>query len=176
MKTTWKIDPTHSEIVFKVKHLVISTVTGNFRSFDGELITENESQIEGGDVALSIDVESIDTNMAQRDEHLRSVDFFDAANHPKISFKSSELKQIKGEDFELKGDLEIRGNVQPVTLKVSYGGKVVDGYGQEKMGFEVEGQFSRKAFGLTWDAVTEAGSVVVSDSVKLLGNVQFIKS
>lgn len=176
MKTNWKIDPTHSEIVFKVKHLVISTVTGNFRRFDGVLQTENDSQIEHGEVSMEIDVDSIDTNMSQRDEHLKSVDFFDAANHPKIQFKSSELNKINDEKYELKGDLEIRGNSQPVTLKVTYGGKVVDGYGQEKMGFEVEGEFSRKAFGLTWDAVTEAGSVVVSDNVKLLGSVQFVKS
>lgn len=174
MATNWKLDPTHSEVAFKIKHLVISTVTGNFRKFDGHVETPGEQGFEGAKIDFELDVNSIDTNQEQRDEHLKSPDFFDASTFPKISFKSTSV-QGDGEEFELVGDLTIRGNTKPVRLKAEFGGMVTDPYGQQKVGFEVEGEISRKEFGLTWNAVTEAGSVVVSDKVKFLANVQFVK-
>lgn len=174
MATKWKLDPTHSDVVFKIKHLVISTVTGNFRQFGGQVETSSEQSFADAKVDFEIDVNSIDTNQEQRDQHLKSEDFFDAGTFPKIKFSSTSLEG-SGEDFELVGDLTIRGNTKPVRLKAAFGGMVTDAYGQQKAGFEVEGEISRKEFGLTWNAVTEAGSVVVSDKVKFLANVQFVK-
>lgn len=175
MATTWKLDPTHSEVAFKVKHLVITTVTGYFRSFDGTVETEDETDFTTGKVHFTIDTSSIDTNQAQRDEHLKSADFFDATNYPQITFTSTSIT-TKGEDeFVLNGDLTVRGITKPVQFNVEFGGTVTDPYGNFKAGFEVSGKISRKDFGLTWSAVTEAGAVVVSDDVKITASVQFVK-
>lgn len=173
VKTKWAVDPTHSEVHFKVKHLVISTVTGTFKSFEGSLETENDDFNEAA-IEFSLDVNSIDTNQEQRDEHLKSADFFDAAQFPKISFKSVLFKK-DGDDYELTGDLTVRDVTKPVKLSVEYGGTATDFYGNEKAGFEVSGKISRKEFGLTWDGITEAGAIVVGDDIKLTINLQFAK-
>lgn len=175
MATTWKLDPTHSEVAFKVKHLVITTVTGYFRSFDGTVVTENEDDFTTGKVDFTIDTTSIDTNQAQRDEHLKSADFFDAANQPQITFSSTSIEEKGSDEFVLRGDLTIGGTTKPVKFDVEFGGTVTDPYGNFKAGFEVSGKISRKEFGLTWSAVTEAGAVVVSDDVKIQASVQFVK-
>jgi len=175
MATTWKLDPTHSEVAFKVKHLVITTVTGYFRSFDGTVVTEDEADFTTAKVNFSIDTSSIDTNQSQRDEHLKSADFFDADRYPGITFTSSSVKAKGGDEFILEGDLTIGEVTKPVTLNVEFGGTVTDPYGNFKAGFEVSGKISRKEFGLTWSAVTEAGAVVVSDDVKIQASVQFVK-
>lgn len=175
MATIWKLDPTHSEVSFKVKHLVITTVTGYFRSFEGTVETADDSDFSTGKVDFSADVTSIDTNQTDRDGHLKSADFFDAENHPKITFTSTSLEKKSDDEFVLNGDLTIRGVTQPVKFNVEFGGTVTDPYGNFKAGFEVSGKISRKAFGLTWSAVTEAGAVVVSDDVKIQANVQFVK-
>lgn len=170
--TKWIIDPTHSEVSFKVKHLVISTVTGYFRKFEGSAESTSDD-FDGATVAFSADIDSIDTNQADRDGHLKSADFFDAANHPKLTFSGKVAK--KGGDYKLVGDLTIRGNKHEVELDVDFGGVTGDPYGQTKAGFEMEGKISRKEFGLLWSAVTEAGNVVVSDQVRLILNVQLVK-
>ncbi|RIW18865.1 polyisoprenoid-binding protein [Algoriphagus lacus] len=170
--TKWIIDPTHSEVSFKVKHLVISTVTGYFRKFEGSAESTSDD-FEGATVAFSADIDSIDTNQADRDGHLKSADFFDAANHPKLSFSGKVSKN--GGDYKLLGDLTIRGNKHAVELDIDFGGVTGDPYGQTKAGFEMEGKISRKEFGLTWSAMTEAGNVVVSDQVRLILNVQLVK-
>lgn len=171
--TKWVIDPTHSEIQFKVKHLVISTVTGSFKSFEGGIETENED-FDGATVHFSADVTSIDTNQSQRDEHLKSPDFFDAANHPKLSFTGKLQK--KGDDsYKLHGDLTVKNVTKAVDFNVEYGGSMTDFYGNNKSGFEISGKINRKEFGLEWSAVTEAGGVVVGDEVKLIANVQVAK-
>lgn len=175
MATVWKLDPTHSEVVFKVKHLVITTVTGHFRSFDGTVETENDSDFSSAKVDFTIDAGSIDTNQADRDGHLKSADFFDAESHPKITFASTSLEQKSDDEFVLNGDLTVRGTTLPVKFNVEFGGTVTDPYGNFKAGFEVTGKISRKAFGLTWSAVTEAGAVVVGDDVKIQASVQFVK-
>jgi len=175
MATTWKLDPTHSEVAFKVKHLVITTVTGYFRSFDGTVVTENEDDFTTGKVDFTIDTTSIDTNQSQRDEHLKSADFFDAANHPQMTFTSTSIEEKGSDEFVLRGDLTIGGTTKPVKFDVEFGGTVTDPYGNFKAGFEVSGKISRKEFGLTWSAVTEAGAVVVSDDVKIQASVQFVK-
>jgi polyisoprenoid-binding protein YceI len=169
-KTTWNIDTMHSEVQFKVKHLVISTVTGTFKSFEGSLISDGED-FDGAHASFALDANSIDTNTADRDTHLKSDDFFAAEKYPQITFKG-ELKKTGESTYTLTGPLTIRDVSKDVTLNVEYGGTMVDGYGQTKAGFEITGKINRKDFGLTWSMVTEAGGVVVGDEVKLLLNIQ----
>ena len=170
--TKWNIDPTHSEVTFKVKHLMISTVTGKFKVFEGTAESEGDDFKEVKNVQFKADVKSIDTNNEQRDEHLRSGDFFAADEHADLVFKAEKFDVTSD---KLEGELTIRNTTKPVTLDVEFGGVVVDPYGQTKAGLTVSGKISRKEFGLTWDAVTEAGSVVVSDQVRLSAEVQFVK-
>ena len=171
--TTWVIDPTHSEIQFKVKHLVISTVTGSFKSFEGSVESETED-FEGAKVSFSADTASVDTNQAQRDEHLKGSDFFDSEKYPKISF-AGVLTSTGDESYALKGDLTVKDVTKPFSFDVEYGGNMTDFYGNNKAGFEITGKINRKEFGLEWSAVTEAGGVVVGDDVKLIANVQVVK-
>lgn len=173
VKTNWLIDPTHSEVHFKVKHLVISTVTGTFKSFKGSMESENDD-FQDAAIEFTLDVSSIDTNQEQRDGHLKSADFFDAEQFQKISFKSTSFKKV-GDDYELSGDLTLKNVSKSVKLNVEYGGRATDFYGNDKAGFEVSGKISRKEFGLTWDGITEAGAIVVGDDIKLQINVQFAK-
>jgi len=170
--TKWIIDPTHSEVAFKVKHLVISTVTGYFRKFEGAAESASED-FNGASVTFSLDVNTIDSNQSDRDQHLKSADFFDTASFPSITFSGKLVNQ--GGEYQLQGDLTLKGITQQVTLDVTYGGTVADPYGQTKAGFEIEGKLNRKDFGLTWSAITEAGSVVVSDQVRLQLSVQLVK-
>jgi polyisoprenoid-binding protein YceI len=172
--TKWAIDPTHSEVQFKIKHLVISTVTGSFKKFSGEAITENDS-FENAQVSFSLDVHSIDTNQEQRDEHLRNNDFFDVPNFPNITFVSTGMTKTGDDTYQLAGNLTVKDVTKPITLDVEYGGTATDFYGNEKAGFEVTGKINRKEFGLTFSAVTETGSIVLGDDVKLFANVQFVK-
>ncbi len=170
--TKWIIDPTHSEVSFKVKHLVISTVTGYFRKFEGVAEVASED-FDGAAVAFTADIDSIDTNQADRDGHLKSADFFDAASHPKLSFEGKIANN--GGEYTLVGNLTMRGTTKAVELDVTFGGIVADPYGQTKAGFEIEGKVNRKDFGLSWSAITEAGSVVVSDQVRLVLSIQLVK-
>lgn len=172
--TKWVLDPMHSEVQFKVKHLVISTVSGFFKSFEGELDTENDD-FTNSQISFSLDIDSITTNQTQRDEHLKSADFFDAATYPKITFKSTSFTKTGDDEYALVGDLTIKGITNPVKLDVEFGGAADDFYGNTKAGFEITGKINRKDFGLTWSGVTEAGSVVVGEDIKLLINVQFAK-
>jgi len=173
---TWTIDPSHSEVQFKVKHLMISTVTGDFSTYEGTIETTQEDSFEGAIATFSADIDSISTGNEQRDGHLKSGDFFDAETHPKLTFVSTSFVQKSDSTFEVSGDLTLRGTTLPVTLQAEYGGQMGDFYGNTKAGFELSGKISRKAFGLSWDAVTEAGGVVVSDEVKLILNIQVSKN
>ncbi|MEO6069745.1 MAG: YceI family protein [Chitinophagaceae bacterium] len=174
MSVKWKIDPAHSEIQFKVKHLMITTVTGYFRTFDLEVETENEDFNTASVIDFTADIDSIDTNNQQRDTHLKSADFFAAEEHTQLKFKGTKY-EAKGDNAALHGELTIRGVTKPIILQVAFGGMVVDPYGQTKAGFTIEGKISRKAFGLVWSAVTEAGQVVVSDEIRLLAEIQLVK-
>ena len=174
MATIWKIDPAHSEIQFKVKHLMITTVTGYFKEFDLEVETENDDFNTASRIEFTADIDSIDTNNQQRDTHLKSADFFDAETHEQLKFRGKKY-EVNGDQGDLHGDLTIRGTTRPVTVKVEFGGIVVDPYGQTKAGFTVEGKISRKEFGLTWSAVTEAGQVVVSDEIRIHAEIQVVK-
>ena len=170
----WSIDPMHSEVQFKVKHLVISTVSGFFKSFEGSVETDNEN-FEHANIDFSIDINSIDTTQPARDEHLKSGEFFDAATYPHIKFKSTSFKKIGDDDYALTGNLTIKNVTKPVTLDVEFGGSAADFYGNTKAGFEITGKINRKEFGLTWDGVTEAGSIVLGEDIKLLINIQLTK-
>lgn len=171
--TKWGIDTTHTEVQFKVKHLVISTVTGFFKKFSGSVESETED-FDGALVTFSLDVNSIDTNQADRDAHLKSADFFAAEQHPSIDFNGT-LKKVSGSNYKLDGALTLRGTTKAVVLDVDFGGIVVDPWGNTKAGFEINGKINRKDFGLNWNALTEAGGMVVSEEVKIHINAELAK-
>lgn len=173
-KTKWVLDPAHSEIQFKVKHLMITTVTGYFKKFNLEVDTEGDDFTNPSKIEFTADVDSIDTNNEQRDNHLRSADFFNVAEHKEIKFAGIKYTGSK-EEGKLQGALTLRGVTGNVVANVEFGGITVDPYGQTKAGFTVTGKLNRKEFGLNWGAVTEAGSIVVSDEVKFAGEFQLIK-
>ncbi len=170
----WIIDTAHSEVGFKVKHLVISTASGKFTSFEGTLEAEKED-FSDAKISFSADIDSIHTGNEQRDGHLKSADFFDVANHPKLSFISTQLSPKGGSDYRLKGNLTLRGVTKPVELAVEFGGTQKDFYGNTVAGFEINGKINRQDYGLSWSAVTEAGGIVVSDEVRLHINAELIR-
>ena len=172
-KTKWAIDAAHSEVQFKVKHLVISTVTGTFKKFNGSLEADEES-FDGADVEFTIDASSIDTNQNDRDNHLKSDDFFSADKYKEITFRNGKLHEVKN-GYTLVGDLTIRDVTKTIELDVEYGGTMVDPWGNTKVGFEVSGKINRKDYGLNWNALTEAGGVLVGEEVKLNINVQLAR-
>ncbi|NLN24251.1 MAG: YceI family protein [Bacteroidetes bacterium] len=165
----WIVDQSHSDVTFKVRHMMISTVSGIITDFDASIETESED-FKNASFEFSAKIDSINTKNKDRDQHLKSADFFDAENHPEITFKS---KSYDGE--KMVGDMTIRGVTKELVLDVSFNGVAVDGYGQTKAGFEFTGELNRKDFNLNWNAVTEAGSIVVSDKVRLNIDMQFIK-
>jgi polyisoprenoid-binding protein YceI len=173
--TKWNIDKAHSEVQFKAKHLVISTVTGQFNEYDAWLETEGDS-LENARAKFEAEVASITTNSTDRDNHLKSEDFFDAANHPKITFESTEFRIIEGNTYEMIGNMNIRGISRQITLQVEYGGSMVDPWGNTKSGFEITGKLNRHDYGLKWNAVTEAGGIVVGEYINLSLNMQMAKS
>jgi len=168
-KTIWKLDPAHSEVSFKVKHMMISTVAGHFKEFDARLTTEGDN-LKEGTLEAEIVVGSIDTKNSDRDTHLKSDDFFNAESFPKITFNG----KISGESG-ITGTLQIRETSKEIELEGEINGPAMDLYGQTKAGLELRGEINRKDFGLSWSAVTEAGNVVVSDTVRLIIDAQFIK-
>lgn len=173
-KDKWVSDPEHSEVYFKVKHLMISTVTGYFKRFTVEAFTENDDFTKAEQLTFSAEVDSIDTKNSGRDNHLKSADFFDTAKHSHIKFSGTRYAGT-AESGTLTGKLTIKKVMKEIKVNVSFGGITTDGYGQEKAGFSIDGKLSRKEFGITWDAVTEAGSVVVSDEVKFFAEIQLVK-
>ena len=165
----WSIDAMHSEVEFKVKHLMISTVTGKFSSYSGDIESSNEDFTEAK-ISFTADVKSISTGNEQRDGHLQSDDFFNSESFPQIKFISTGMGKNK-----LVGDLTIRDVTKSVELNIEYNGKMNDPYGNTKAGFEVSGKINRSDFDLKWSATTEAGGIVVSDEVKIICNIQLIK-
>jgi polyisoprenoid-binding protein YceI len=170
----WILDPSHSEISFKVKHLMISTVTGRFKDFSLELTTTDDDFSSVHSVSLKIDSSSIDTNNEYRDQHLRSADFFNSEVYPSILFESISYQGDKTQGT-LAGNLTIRGVSRLVFVEVEFGGTVIDTNGQTKAGFSVKASINRKDFGLKWNEVTELGQVIVGDEVKLHGDIQVIE-
>jgi len=171
----WVIDPNHSEIQFKIKHLMITNVTGSFNLFEASVITEEEDFMTAK-VSFSADIDTISTGNEQRDAHLKSADFFDAATYPKLTFVATRYKNIDNDgSYELYGDITLKDVTKNIKLDVEFGGVVKDPYGNIKAGFSINGKINRKDFGLTWNAVTESGGIVVSDEVRLSCEIQLIE-
>lgn len=175
VRTKWNIDASHSEILFKVKHLMITNVKGEFRKFDAEIESDNDD-FTNAEIKLTIDASSVFTNNEDRDNHLRSADFFDVATYPEISFDSTSFDRIDDENYELKGMLTIKGISKEIILNAEFGGINRDPWGNEKAGFSLAGSFNRKDWGLNWNAALETGGVLVSDEVRMTAEVQFVKS
>jgi polyisoprenoid-binding protein YceI len=172
-KITWALDPTHSEVGFKVKHLMITNVSGSFSKFNAEVSSEDET-FSKADIVFSADIDSISTNNEQRDGHLKSPDFFDAANHPQLIIKADGLTG-EGENRKMNGTLTMRGVTHPVAFNVDFGGVAKDPWGNTKAGFTLTGTINRKDFGLNWNAPTEAGGLLVSEDVRLHAEIQLVK-
>jgi polyisoprenoid-binding protein YceI len=170
-RTTWAIDPMHSEVLFKIKHLVISTVTGSFKKFQGTVITSGDD-FNNAKVNFTIDVNSIDTNQPHRNEHLLSGDFFESEAYPQIKFQSTSFTKESTGDYKMTGNLTIKEVTQPVALNVEYGGSQKDRYGNSKHGFEITGKINRKDFGMTYNAITEAGGLTLGEEIKIITNIQ----
>lgn len=173
-ETKWAIDSTHSKVAFKVKHLMISNVLGNFKEFEGQVSTDGDD-FSTAEINFSLSAASIDTEMADRDGHLKSPDFFDAEKYPKITFSGKGMKDLGDEMFELTGDLTIKDVTKSVTLTVEYGGIMSDPWGNVKAGFSLSGKINRKDFGLNWNAALEAGGVLVGEEVKISGDIELAK-
>jgi polyisoprenoid-binding protein YceI len=173
--TKWSIDPSHSEVYFKAKHLMITNVTGSFGKFESEIETDSEDFTQSK-IKFKIHVDSINTAMEMRDNHLKSDDFFNVQKFPFITFNSNSLVRKSGNLFELNGDLTIRDVTRTISLEAEFTGNVIDPYGNYKSGWEVKGKINRKEFNLLWHAATEAGNIVVSDDIKIEANVQYVKN
>jgi polyisoprenoid-binding protein YceI len=172
--TKWALDATHSEVQFKVKHLMISNVTGFFKKFDATVETSGDD-FTTAKINFSADIDSITTNNEQRDGHLKTGDFFDAAAHPQIKFEGSKLEKVDTENYKLHGNFTIKGVNKPVVLDVEFGGIAKDPWGNTRAGFTVNGKINRQDYGISFGAVTETGGLVVSDDVKLHSNIEFVK-
>ncbi|TKC13008.1 YceI family protein [Pedobacter polaris] len=171
--TKWILDPTHSELQFKVKHLMITTVTGSLKSFSADLTSEGD-EFTNAEISFKGDISSLDTGNTDRDNHLKSADFFDAEQFASIEFKSTTVEK-DGDDYKVSGDLTIKGTTKPIKLTAEFGGIATDPWGQTKAGFTLNGKLNRSDFGLTWNAALETGGVMVSEEVKILGELQFVK-
>lgn len=171
-KTTWTLDPSHSEITFKVKHMMISNVRGEFKSFAASIDGED---FEKSTISATIDAESVFTNANDRDNHLKSADFFDVENYKQLTFAGTSLKKVDDDEYKLTGVLTIKNVSKEVTFDVEFGGINKDPWGNEKAGFSLSGKINRKDWGLNWNAALEAGGVLVSEEVKIQAEVQFVK-
>jgi len=170
----WAIDPTHSEIHFKVKHLMISSVTGQFNNFNATVETDGDD-FTTARVHFSADINSISTGNEQRDAHLRSGDFFDAENHPQILFESKSIEKRDEENYKMNGTLTMRGSSHPVSIDLEFGGSTIDPWGNARVGFSLSGKINRKDYGVSFSMVSETGGILLGEEVKLLGNAEFIK-
>ncbi|MEO8852387.1 MAG: YceI family protein [Ginsengibacter sp.] len=170
----WSLDPAHSEVTFKVKHLMISTVTGHFNKISLVGETENDDFNSAKKIEFTADIDSIDTNNEQRDAHLKGADFFNIEKNPQIHFKGNHY-EVSGGEGTLKGDLTIAGITKTINLNVEFGGVIVDPYGQTKAGFTITGKISRKDFGITYGSTLETGGVLLGDEIKINAEIQLIK-
>ena len=171
-KTKWVLDPTHSNLAFKVKHMMITNVKGEFRNFSVEIDGEDFTKSK---IKVTIDAASITTNDFKRDGHLMSVDFFDVENHKEILFEGTSFVKVTDEKYLLKGILTMKGISNEISLDLEFGGINKDPWGNEKAGFSISGKIKRKDWGLNWNAALETGGVLVSDDVRISGEVQFAK-
>lgn len=170
----WALDAAHSEITFKVKHMMVANVTGRFNEYNVEADV-NEEDFTQSKVSFTAKVASVDTGSEDRDNHLRSADFFDAENHPEMTFVSTSISKVDDENFKMEGNLTIRGTEKPVSLQVELGGFGKDPWGNTKAGFTIAGKINRKEWGLNWNAALEAGGVLVAEDVRINCEVQLMK-
>lgn len=174
MKTKWLLDPAHSELTFKIKHLMISKVSGAFRNFSAKMETEG-TDFSNAKIDLTAEVNSISTNNEQRDAHLRSADFFEVEKYPELKFKSTSIEQKGDESFSLYGNLTIKDITKPVKLNMEYNGIVNDPYGQEKAGFFVSGKINRSDWDINLNVALETGGLMLGEEVRIQSEVQFVK-
>jgi len=165
-QTTWTVDKAHSKVGFSVEHLVISETEGNFKEFDGKIVSQNDDFV-NSEIEFEIAVASIDTDIEDRDNHLKSADFFDAAKYKNITFKGKNLKKIDGKNYKLVGNLTIKDVTREVELDVVFNGIVIDPWGNTKAGFKLNGVINRFDYGLKWNTLTEAGGLVVGEEVAI---------
>jgi len=173
-QTTWAFDPAHSELTFKVKHLMITNVKGAFKNFD-VLFEAADDSFKNASATATIQVASISTNNEDRDNHLKSADFFDAEKFSTIQFESTSIERFDAENGQLKGNLTIKGVTKEVSFDLEFGGISKDPWGNEKAGFSINGKMNREDFGLTWNATLETGGVLVSNDVKIAAEIQLVK-
>lgn len=174
--TKWILDPSHSEVEFKVRHMMISTVSGKFTKFDAEVQTEGED-FTTAKVSFTIDVNSITTGNEQRDGHLQAADFFESAKFPQIKFTASKYEKVDNDgSYEVYGDLTIRDVTKQVKLDAEFGGVIKDPWGNTRAGITISGKINRKEYGLQFHAVTETGGLVVADEVRIHLGLEFIKA
>ena len=174
VKTKWGIDPTHSEVAFKVKHLMITNVKGTFKEFEASIFTSGEN-FNTSEIEFSLNPASIDIGVSDRDGHLKSADFFDVENYKEITFKGTSIEAIDEDNYTVVGDITIKGIAKQIKLDVEFGGVMKDPWGNEKAGYSINGKISRKDWGLNWNATLETGGLLVSDEVKINCEVQLIK-
>jgi len=172
--TKWALDSTHSEIQFKVRHLMVSWASGTFKKFEVDVKSQGDD-FTTAKIRFTADVNSIDTSNEQRDAHLRNADFFDADNHPQVIFESEKMERLDDEHYKLHGTLTLRGSSKPVVLNVEYGGIMQDPWGNTRTGFTVTGKINRKDFGISFGGVTETGGILLGDDVNINANVEFVK-
>jgi polyisoprenoid-binding protein YceI len=172
--SVWTLDKSHSHLYFIARHMLISNVKGEFKDFDTRVVVPG-TDIEAAKVDVTIDVNSLNTGVGDRDNHLRSADFFDAGNHGKATFKSTDINKLDDETFEIKGDLTIRDITKPVTLKAVFGGVIKDSWGNDRMGFEVTGKINRFDYDLKWNALLETGGAVVGQDIRIQADVELVK-
>ena len=172
--TTWVLDPTHSELQFKIKHLMISTVTGQFNRFKGTVETNNDN-FTSAKVHFEAEINSISTNNEQRDEHLKAADFFNAEIYPKLVFEGENMEKTGEDEYKLHGILTIKNVSKKLVLDVEFGGITKDPWGNTRTGFSVTGKINRQDYGISFGTVSETGGLLLGDEVRINANVQFVK-
>ena len=172
--TKWSFDPMHSELGFKIKHMMLTNVSGSFTKFNVKVET-NGDDFASAKIAASIDVASINTNNEQRDTHLRNADFFEVESHPNIEFKSTKIEKAGTDLFTVLGDLTIKEITKPITLHVEYNGVAKDPRGNMKYGFSLSGKINRKDWGISYNSILETGGVALGEELKINGEIQFVK-
>jgi polyisoprenoid-binding protein YceI len=172
-KEIWTLDPTHSKIQFTARHLIISEVQGHFNSFDLKLTADDD--FDDSEIKVTIDAKSIDTGVTDRDNHLRSADFFDVESYPEIHFAGKKIEKVNDEKFKLFGDLTIKNITKPIELDVTYGGTIKDPWGKTRAGFKIQGSLNRFDYELKWNALMETGGAIVGKTINLVCDVEVVK-
>ena len=172
--TKWALDPTHSNLGFKIKHLMISNVSGSFKTFNAEVQT-NGTDFSTAQINLTAAMETISTNHEQRDTHLRNADFFEVEKYPELKFTSTKVEKTDSDEFSLYGDLTLKGTTKPVKLHVEFNGTVKDPWGNERAGFVITGKINRSEWGVNFNAALETGGVVLSDEVRIISEIELVK-